>query len=130
MQRHISSTVSMCSFAGGHLPSVTIEYRNIEIEADAHVGSSSVPTLTNAVWQFLKVGSPVQASFRQCRRLQEDFHLCHLYQSQLWAWTKSYNSYSIHARVPQCSEEMCTSMETQDFLGMQYERPVSCTWGT
>ena len=36
---------------------MTIEYRDIEIEADALVGSSSVPSLTNATWQFLKVGS-------------------------------------------------------------------------
>ena len=41
--------------AGGMLPSVTIEYRNVEIEADALVGSSSVPSLTNAAWSFLKV---------------------------------------------------------------------------
>ena len=41
--------------AGGHLPSVTIEYRGIEVEADALVGSSSIPSLTNAAWNFLKV---------------------------------------------------------------------------
>ena len=44
--------------AGGMLPSVTIEYRNVEIEADALVGTSSVPSLTNAAWSFLKV--PIQ----------------------------------------------------------------------
>ena len=43
------------SHAGGMLPSVTIEYRDVEIEADALVGSSSVPSLTNAAWGFLKV---------------------------------------------------------------------------
>ena len=43
------------SHAGGMLPSVTIEYRDVEIEADALVGSSSVPSLTNAAWSFIKV---------------------------------------------------------------------------
>ncbi len=39
---------------------MTIEYRDIEIEADALVGSSSVPSLTNATWQFIKVGTKLQ----------------------------------------------------------------------
>ena len=43
--------------AGGHLPSVTIEYRDIEIEADALVGSDSIPSLTNAFWHAVKVSS-------------------------------------------------------------------------
>lgn len=34
---------------------MTIEYRNIEIEADALVGSSSIPSLTSAAWNFVKV---------------------------------------------------------------------------
>ena len=41
--------------AGGHLPSVTIEYCGVEIEADALVGADSIPSLTNAFWHFFKV---------------------------------------------------------------------------
>jgi hypothetical protein len=41
--------------AGGHLPSVTIEYRDVEVEADALVGSDSIPSLINAFWHALKV---------------------------------------------------------------------------
>lgn len=55
--------------AGGHLPSVTIEYRDVEIEADALVGSSSIPSLTNATWHFLKVGTLTHASRGSCRGL-------------------------------------------------------------
>ena len=41
--------------AGGHLPSVTIEYCGVEIEADAQIGKDAVPSLTKALWNFLKV---------------------------------------------------------------------------
>ncbi len=41
--------------AGGHLPSVTIEYCGVEIEADAQIGKDAVPSLTRALWNFLKV---------------------------------------------------------------------------
>ena len=43
--------------AGGQLPSVTIEYHGIEIEADAQTGRDSVPSLPMAFWHFLKVSS-------------------------------------------------------------------------
>jgi hypothetical protein len=36
---------------------VTIEYRDIEIEADALVGSDSIPSLTNAFWHAVKVST-------------------------------------------------------------------------
>ena len=44
--------------AGGHLPSVTIEYCGVEIEADAQIGKDAVPSLTKALWNFLKVVRP------------------------------------------------------------------------
>ena len=34
---------------------MTIEYCGVEIEADAQIGKDSVPSLTNALWNFLKV---------------------------------------------------------------------------
>lgn len=43
--------------AGGTLPSITIEYRDMQIEADALVGTASVPSLTQSFWGFIKVRS-------------------------------------------------------------------------
>ena len=36
---------------------MTIEYRDVEIEADALVGSDSIPSLTNAFWHGVKVST-------------------------------------------------------------------------
>lgn len=41
--------------AGIELPSVTVEYNNINIDADALVGSASIPSLTNVALGILKV---------------------------------------------------------------------------
>ena len=41
--------------AGGQLPSITVEYRDVHIEADALVGTAAVPSLTKATWGFIKV---------------------------------------------------------------------------
>ena len=41
--------------SGGMLPSITIEYRDMQIEADALVGTASVPSLTQSTWGFIKV---------------------------------------------------------------------------
>lgn len=43
--------------AGGTLPSITIEYRDMQIEADALVGTASVPSLTQSFSGFIKVRS-------------------------------------------------------------------------
>ncbi|BDA47962.1 ABC transporter G family member 36 [Coccomyxa sp. Obi] len=40
--------------AGGVLPSITIEYRDMQIEADALVGTAAVPSLTQSFWGFVK----------------------------------------------------------------------------
>ncbi|KAK9907686.1 hypothetical protein WJX75_008105 [Coccomyxa subellipsoidea] len=40
--------------AGGQLPSITVEYRDIHIEADALVGTAAVPSLHRAAWGFIK----------------------------------------------------------------------------
>ncbi|CAL8463057.1 g2591 [Coccomyxa elongata] len=40
--------------AGGTLPSITIEYRDMQIEADALVGTASVPSLTQSFSGFIK----------------------------------------------------------------------------
>ena len=48
--------------AGGHLPSVTIEYCGVEIEADALVGADSIPSLTNAFWHYFKVSASCSAA--------------------------------------------------------------------
>ncbi len=77
----LCSRKSASSCAGGHLPSVTIEYRDIEIEADALVGSSSVPSLTNATWQFLKVRSELKlcgTAAWECMLLYVDESCCPL----------------------------------------------------
>ena len=34
---------------------MTIEYCGVEIEADAQIGKDAVPSLTKALWNFLKV---------------------------------------------------------------------------
>lgn len=39
------------------LPEVTVEYDNINVEADALVGSASIPSLSNVALGILKVSS-------------------------------------------------------------------------
>lgn len=51
----VSMWLAAVGGAGGHLPSVTIEYCGVEIEADALVGKDSIPSLTNAFWHYFKV---------------------------------------------------------------------------
>lgn len=41
--------------AGAEIPTVTVEYNNINIDADALVGSASIPSLTNVALGILKV---------------------------------------------------------------------------
>ena len=47
----------MLSFdaAGVSLPEVTIEYNNINVDADALLGSNSIPSLTNVAVGLFKV---------------------------------------------------------------------------
>lgn len=71
--------------AGGHLPSVTIEYRDVEIEADAIVGSSSVPNLTTAAWNFVKVGTKAPA----CGLMLQDGGLHPVPAGFTWSYNKS-----------------------------------------
>lgn len=44
-----------CVVPGGQLPSVTIEYRNVNIEVDAQTGSGSIPSLSTVIFAFLMV---------------------------------------------------------------------------
>ena len=37
-------------------PSVTVEYRNLSVEADAVMGSEAIPTIANVAAEGLKVG--------------------------------------------------------------------------
>lgn len=39
------------------LPSVTVEYKDVRVEADALVGSAGIPSLLNVALAFLKVPS-------------------------------------------------------------------------
>lgn len=39
------------------LPSVTVEYRDVRVEADALVGAAGIPSLINVAMAFLKVGN-------------------------------------------------------------------------
>ena len=50
-----------CWGAGVLLPSVTIEYRDVKVEADALVGSAGIPSLFNVARAFLKVLSLPQS---------------------------------------------------------------------
>ena len=43
--------------AGVILPEVTVEYDNINVEADALVGSASIPSLSNVALGIIKVSS-------------------------------------------------------------------------
>ena len=40
------------------LPSVTVEYKDMRVEADALVGSAGIPSLFNVALAFLKVPLP------------------------------------------------------------------------
>ena len=44
-----------CELAGVMLPSVTVEYKDIRVEADALVGSAGVPSLFNVARHFVLV---------------------------------------------------------------------------
>ena len=45
--------------AGVSLPEVTIEYNNINVDADALLGSNSIPSLTNVAVGLFKVRVPL-----------------------------------------------------------------------
>jgi len=47
---------------GVQLPEVTVEYDNINVEADALVGSASIPSLSNVALGILKVSTGLQAT--------------------------------------------------------------------
>ena len=49
------------------LPEVTVEYDNINVEADALVGSASIPSLSNVALGILKVSTGL---LRQLKRQQ------------------------------------------------------------
>ena len=53
--------------SGVQLPEVTVEYDNINVEADALVGSASIPSLSNVALGILKVYS--LASLQSVRTL-------------------------------------------------------------
>ena len=52
--------------AGVSLPEVTIEYNNINVDADALLGSNSIPSLTNAAVGLFKVRMPLGIQGQIC----------------------------------------------------------------
>jgi len=46
------------------LPEVTVEYDNINVEADALVGSASIPSLSNVALGILKVSTGLGGNYR------------------------------------------------------------------
>jgi hypothetical protein len=62
MTLHCRTTERLES-AGVDLPTVTIEYNRLSYEADATVGSASMPTLLNTVKAALKVKAPDNTLF-------------------------------------------------------------------